>query len=69
MEFYAEDAGRADPAYLFEMLQAAIDAGATVVNIPDTTGYTVPEQYGALIRAIRENVAEHRAGDHQRALS
>ncbi len=56
VQFYAEDAGRADPAYLFEMLQAAIDAGATVVNIPDTTGYTVPEQFGGLIRAIRENV-------------
>jgi len=49
VEFYAEDAGRADRSYLFEMLQAAIEAGATVVNIPDTTGYTVPEQYGALI--------------------
>ncbi len=56
VEFYAEDAGRADPAYLYEMLQAAIEAGATVVNIPDTTGYTVPEQFGSLIRAIRENV-------------
>jgi 2-isopropylmalate synthase len=56
VEFYAEDAGRADPAYLFEMLQAAIEAGAAVVNIPDTTGYTVPEQFGALIRSIRENV-------------
>ncbi|MEO8594223.1 MAG: 2-isopropylmalate synthase [Candidatus Solibacter sp.] len=56
VEFYAEDAGRADPAYLFEMLAVVIDAGATVVNIPDTTGYTVPEQYGALIRGIRENV-------------
>jgi len=56
VEFYAEDAGRADPAYLFEMLEAAIGAGATVVNIPDTTGYTVPEQFGALIRSIRENV-------------
>jgi len=56
VEFYAEDAGRADSSYLFEMLQAAIDAGATVVNIPDTTGYTVPEQYGALIRSVRENV-------------
>ena len=56
VEFYAEDAGRADPAYLYEMLQAAIEAGATVVNIPDTTGYAVPEQFGALIRAIRENV-------------
>ncbi len=56
VEFYAEDAGRAEPAYLFQMLEAAIAAGATVVNIPDTTGYTVPEQYGALIRSIRENV-------------
>jgi 2-isopropylmalate synthase len=56
VQFYAEDAGRADPAYLFEMLEAAIDAGATVVNIPDTTGYTVPEQFGDLIRAIRANV-------------
>jgi 2-isopropylmalate synthase len=56
VEFYAEDAGRSDPAYLFEMLAAVIEAGATVVNIPDTTGYTVPEQYGALIRSIRERV-------------
>ncbi len=56
VEFYAEDAGRADPAYLFEMIETAIDAGATVVNIPDTTGYAVPEQFGALIRAIREKV-------------
>jgi len=56
VEFYAEDAGRADPVFLFEMLQAAIEAGATVVNIPDTTGYTVPEQFGALIRSIREHV-------------
>jgi 2-isopropylmalate synthase len=56
VEFYAEDAGRADLTYLFEMLQAVIEAGATVVNIPDTTGYTVPEQFGSLIRAIREKV-------------
>jgi 2-isopropylmalate synthase len=56
VEFYAEDAGRADPGYLFEMLQAAIEAGATVVNIPDTTGYAMPEQFGALIRSIRESV-------------
>jgi 2-isopropylmalate synthase len=56
VEFYAEDAGRSDPAYLFEMLTAAIAAGATVVNIPDTTGYTVPEQYGALIRSVCHHV-------------
>jgi 2-isopropylmalate synthase len=55
-EFYAEDSGRSDSAYLFEMLEAVIDAGATVLNIPDTTGYTVPEQYGALIRNIRTSV-------------
>jgi len=56
VQFYAEDAGRAEPVYLYKMLEAVINAGATVVNIPDTTGYTVPEQYGALIRGIRENV-------------
>lgn len=56
VEFYAEDAGRSDPAYLFEMIGAVIEAGARVVNIPDTTGYTTPEQYGALIRSLRENV-------------
>jgi 2-isopropylmalate synthase len=56
VEFYAEDAGRSEPAYLFEMIAAAIAAGATVVNIPDTTGYAVPAQYGGLIRDIREKV-------------
>jgi 2-isopropylmalate synthase len=56
VEFYAEDAGRSDPAYLVEMIQAVIEAGATVVNIPDTTGYAVPEQYAALIRTVREKV-------------
>jgi 2-isopropylmalate synthase len=56
VQFYAEDAGRADPPYLFEVLEAAIDAGATTVNIPDTTGYTVPEQFGGLIRGIRDHV-------------
>jgi 2-isopropylmalate synthase len=57
VEFYAEDSGRAELAFLFEMLEAAIGAGATVVNIPDTTGYAVPEQYGALIRSVRQNVS------------
>jgi 2-isopropylmalate synthase len=56
VEFYAEDAGRADPAYLFEMLAAVIEAGASVLNIPDTTGYSVPAQYGALICDIRQKV-------------
>ncbi len=57
VEFYPEDAGRANKKYLYKILEGVIDAGATVVNIPDTTGYTVPEQFGALIRDIRENVS------------
>ena len=56
VQFYTEDAGRSDLDYLCEMIEAVISAGATVVNIPDTTGYTVPEQYGALIRSVRERV-------------
>jgi 2-isopropylmalate synthase len=81
IEFYAEDSGRADRAFLYEILEAVIDAGATVLNIPeadraflyeileavidagatvlnipDTTGYSMPEQYGGLIREIRANV-------------
>jgi 2-isopropylmalate synthase len=58
VQFYAEDAGRSDQAFLFEMLNAVIEAGATVVNIPDTTGYAVPEQYGALIAGIRTHVKD-----------
>ena len=56
IEFYAEDSGRADRAFLYEILEAVIEAGATVLNIPDTTGYSMPDQYGALIRDIRANV-------------
>ncbi len=56
VEFYAEDAGRADLPYLAKMIEAVIAAGATVVNIPDTTGYCLPDQYGAKIRFLKENV-------------
>jgi 2-isopropylmalate synthase len=56
VHFFAEDAGRCDRDYLFRVLEGVIEAGANVVNIPDTTGYSVPEQYGALIAAIKENV-------------
>jgi 2-isopropylmalate synthase len=56
VQYYTEDAGRADPAYLYQVLEAVIAAGATVVNVPDTTGYTTPEEFGALIRGIMENV-------------
>lgn len=56
VEFYAEDAGRADNEFLARVLEAAIRAGATVLNIPDTTGYCLPEQYGAKIKYLYENV-------------
>ncbi|NTU71310.1 MAG: 2-isopropylmalate synthase [Coriobacteriia bacterium] len=57
VEFYAEDAGRAEPAFLYRMVEAAIAAGATVVNIPDTTGYTYPEEFGALIAGLANHVS------------
>ena len=56
IEFYAEDAGRADVVYLARMIEAVIEAGATVVNIPDTNGYCLPDQYGSKIRFLKENV-------------
>lgn len=56
IEFYAEDAGRTDNEYLARVLEAAIKAGATVLNIPDTTGYCLPEEYGAKIAYLRDNV-------------
>ncbi len=56
VEFYAEDAGRTDNAFLASVIEAVIDAGATTVNIPDTTGYCLPEQYGAKIAYLRQYV-------------
>jgi len=56
VEFYAEDAGRSDNKYLAKVIHAVIAAGATVVNIPDTTGYCLPEEYGEKIRFLKENV-------------
>ena len=56
VEFYAEDAGRADNVYLAKIVEAVINAGASVVNIPDTTGYCLPWQYGEKIRFLKENV-------------
>lgn len=56
VEFSPEDAGRSDPEFLYEMLEAAIAAGATTVNIPDTVGYLTPSEFGGLIRGIKENV-------------
>ena len=56
VEFYAEDAGRADQKFLERVIQAAVDAGATVVNIPDTTGYQMPDDFGARIKGLADNV-------------
>lgn len=56
VEFYAEDAGRTDNEFLAKVCSEAIKAGATVLNIPDTTGYCLPEEYGAKIKYLRENV-------------
>jgi len=57
VEFYAEDAGRTDQEYLARVLEAVIKAGATVLNIPDTTGFCLPDMYGEKIKYLRENVA------------
>ncbi len=56
VEFSPEDAGRSDPDFLVKVLGIAIQAGATTLNIPDTVGYTTPDEYGGLIRFLRENV-------------
>jgi 2-isopropylmalate synthase len=56
VEFSAEDASRSDPAFLAEVFSAAIDAGATTLNVPDTVGYAIPQQYGELFAFLRANV-------------
>ena len=56
VEFSAEDASRSNPTFLYQVLEAVIDAGANVVNIPDTVGYTTPEEFSALITGIKESV-------------
>ena len=65
VEFYAEDAGRTDNAYLARVCEEVIKAGATVLNIPDTTGYCLPHEYGAKIAYLRDNVK----GIHKAVLS
>lgn len=56
VEFSPEDGGRSDPEFLYQVLEVAIKAGATTLNIPDTVGYTTPQEFGALIAGIREHV-------------
>jgi 2-isopropylmalate synthase len=58
VEFSAQDCMRADPAFVYELVRVAIAAGATTINIPDTTGYGTPKDYGALIKSIFENIPE-----------
>jgi 2-isopropylmalate synthase len=65
VEFYCEDAGRADLAFLAHLVESVIAAGATVVNIPDTTGYCFPEEYGNKIKYI----FEHASNAHQATIS
>ena len=57
VEFYAEDAGRTENEYLARVIEAVIKAGATVVNIPDTTGYCLPDEFGAKIKYLKEHVS------------
>lgn len=56
IEYFTEDSGRAEPDYLYRVIEAVIKAGATVINIPDTTGYMTPEEYGALFAGVLEHV-------------
>ena len=56
IEYFTEDSGRAEPEYLYRVIEAVIKAGATVINVPDTTGYMSPEEYGALFAGILNHV-------------
>ncbi|MDD5456017.1 MAG: 2-isopropylmalate synthase [Candidatus Margulisbacteria bacterium] len=56
VEFSAEDASRSEPEFLFKIFTEVIKAGATVINVPDTVGYAIPEEFGKLIKSIKENV-------------
>ena len=60
VEFSAEDATRSDIDYLCEVLSVAVDEGASVINVPDTVGYTLPSEYSRLVRTVRERVVGDR---------
>jgi 2-isopropylmalate synthase len=62
VEFSPEDASRTEPEFLVQVCQAAIDAGATTINIPDTVGWAVPDQYGALIQHLHDSVPQFQNG-------
>jgi 2-isopropylmalate synthase len=63
VEFSPEDGSRTEPDFLVQVCQAAIDAGATTLNIPDTVGWAVPEEYGALIRHLHDSVPAFQTGE------
>ncbi len=63
IEFSAEDASRTEPDFLFEVIRTAIGHGATTINIPDTVGYAIPDEFGRLIQSIRLNVPEVKTVD------
>ena len=69
VEFSAEDATRSDVDYLCEVFAAAVEAGATILNVPDTVGYTLPAEFAHLVRTVRERVVGDRPAHDQRALS
>src|SRR5438045_6135226 len=58
VEFSAEDAGRTDIGFLCQVCRVAVDAGATVLNLPDTVGYAVPEEYAAMFTSVREHLGD-----------
>ncbi|MBI4261006.1 MAG: 2-isopropylmalate synthase [Actinobacteria bacterium] len=59
VEFSAQDATRTDPEYLLEVCRAAVEMGATTINVPDTVGYAMPHEFGDLVRLVRESVPDH----------
>src|SRR5437868_11834679 len=61
IEFSAEDATRSDPDYLCDVFAAAVDEGATILNVPDTVGYTLPNEFAELIRTVHRRVVGERA--------
>ncbi len=68
IEFSAMDASRTEPDFIYQLLKAVIDAGATTVNIPDTVGYAMPHQFGDLIDGVFQKRAQYRPRYRQRAL-
>ena len=61
VEFSAEDASRSDLDYLCDVMEAAAEAGATILNLPDTVGYAMPDEYAAMFRRVRERIGDHRS--------